>query len=144
MRNKTDKADRGIAHGLVPGGSCQERRELPAASPADATAQSQAQVPRYRERDPALDQDVRAQTRQGRPGEFETRVRELLADDPLIASLTDCMLRARGALWQEYVRLHKVVLEIVRQDEPCRRCAFRVGSDQRAHLQDVDRQSAYR
>jgi transposase len=54
-------------------------------------------------------------------GEFETRVRELVADDRLIASLTDCMLRARRALWQEYVRLHKVVLEIVRQDELCRR-----------------------
>jgi transposase len=46
---------------------------------------------------------------------------ELVADDRLIASLTDCMLRARRALWQEYVRLHKVVLEIVRQDELCRR-----------------------
>jgi transposase len=54
-------------------------------------------------------------------GEFEARVRELVADDPLIAGLTDCMLRARAALWQEYVRLHKVVVAIVRQDELCRR-----------------------
>jgi transposase len=54
-------------------------------------------------------------------GEFETRVHELAAVDPLIASLTDCMLRARTALWQEYVRLHKVVIAIVRQDELCRR-----------------------
>jgi transposase len=46
---------------------------------------------------------------------------ELVADDPLIAGLTDCMLRARAAPWQEYVRLHKVVVAIVRQDELCRR-----------------------
>ena len=44
-----------------------------------------------------------------------------MADDPLIASLTDCMLRAWRALWQEYVRLHEVVIAIVRQDELCRR-----------------------
>jgi hypothetical protein len=36
-------------------------------------------------------------------GQFEARVRELVAGDPLIAGLTDCMLRARAALWQEYV-----------------------------------------
>src|SRR5262249_27038014 len=54
-------------------------------------------------------------------GQFEARVRELVADDPLVAGLTDCMLRARAALWQEYVRLHKVVVEFVRRDELCRR-----------------------
>jgi transposase len=53
--------------------------------------------------------------------EFEARVRELVAGDHLIASLTECMLGARKALWQEYVRLHKVVLVIVRQDELRRR-----------------------
>ena len=45
----------------------------------------------------------------------------LVADDPLVASLTDCMLRARTALWQEYGRLHQVVIAIVRQDDLCRR-----------------------
>jgi transposase len=54
-------------------------------------------------------------------GQFEARVRELVAGDPLIAGLTDCMLRARAALWQEYVRLHRVVIAIVRRDELCRR-----------------------
>jgi transposase len=54
-------------------------------------------------------------------GQFEARVRELVAGDALIAGLTDCMLRARAALWQEYLRLHKVVVAIVRQDELCRR-----------------------
>jgi hypothetical protein len=33
-------------------------------------------------------------------GQFEARVRELVADDPLVAGLTDRMLRARAALWQ--------------------------------------------
>jgi hypothetical protein len=58
--------------------------------------------------------------------EFDTRVRQLVAGDQLIAFLIDCMLHARKALWQEHVRLHEVVLAIVRQDELCRRsCAFR-------------------
>ena len=48
-------------------------------------------------------------------------MRELVAGDPLIAGLTDCMLRARAALWQEYVRLHRVVIAIVRRDKLCRR-----------------------
>jgi hypothetical protein len=61
-----------------------------------ATAQSQAQVPQYGERDPALNQDVRAPTRQGfGRAEFDTRVRQLVAGDQLIGSLIDCMLRAR-------------------------------------------------
>jgi hypothetical protein len=59
--------------------------------------------------------------------EFDTRVRQLVAGDQLIASLIDCMLRARQALRQEYVRLHEVVLAIVRQDELSdASCAFRV------------------
>jgi|SRR5215813_5574924 len=31
------------------------------------------------------------------------------------------MLRARAALWQEYLRLHKVVIAVVRRDELCQR-----------------------
>ena len=31
------------------------------------------------------------------------------------------MLRACAALWQEYVRLHQIVIAIVRRDELCRR-----------------------
>jgi transposase len=52
-------------------------------------------------------------------GQFEARVRELVTDDPLIAGLTDCMLRARVALWQEYLRLHRVVVAMVARDETC-------------------------
>jgi hypothetical protein len=50
-------------------------------------------------------------------------VRELVAGDQLIASLIDCMLRARKVLSQEYVRLHEVVLAIVRQDRTPTSCA---------------------
>lgn len=48
-------------------------------------------------------------------------MRELVTGDALIAGLTDCMLRARAALWQEYLRLHKVVVALVARDEVCRR-----------------------
>jgi transposase len=54
-------------------------------------------------------------------GEFEARVRALVAGDSLIAGLTDCMLRARAALWQEYLQLHKMVVAVVARDELCRR-----------------------
>ena len=33
----------------------------------------------------------------------------------------DCMLRARAALWAEYVKLHRLVLQLVARDELCRR-----------------------
>ena len=33
----------------------------------------------------------------------------------------DCMLRARAALWAEYVKLHRLVLQVVARDELCRR-----------------------
>jgi hypothetical protein len=73
---------------------------------------------------------MRSGTQSRRPGsdsaglaapEFETRVRQLVAGDQLIASLIDCMVRVRKASWQDCVRLHEVVLAIVRQDELCRR-----------------------
>jgi hypothetical protein len=48
-------------------------------------------------------------------------VGDLVADDPLISRLTECMLRARAALWQEYLRLHQVVVAMVARDERCAR-----------------------
>ena len=108
MRNKTDKADaRGIAHIMRAGWF----REV-GGSLRSGAIRSPRRAP--------LDQDVRTQGRHSR-GQFEARVRELVADDPLIAGLTECMLRARAALWQEYLRLHKLVVTIVRGDELCRR-----------------------
>ncbi len=55
-------------------------------------------------------------------GQLEAQVRELLACASLIAALTDRMLWARAALWQDYLRLHKVVIAIVHRDELRRRC----------------------
>ena len=52
---------------------------------------------------------------------FETRVRELVAHDALIAGVTECMLRAWAALWTEYKRLHTLLAQIVGRDELCRR-----------------------
>lgn len=37
---------------------------------------------------------------------FEEAVREQVAGDPLLAGLCDAMLRARAALWVEYLKLH--------------------------------------
>jgi hypothetical protein len=34
---------------------------------------------------------------------FEAKVREATATDPLLSSLSDVMLEARAALWDEYI-----------------------------------------
>lgn len=56
----------------------------------------------------------------GRLG-FDAKVRELVAHDPVLASLCDAMLRARAALWSEYTRLHKLVVQVTLKDEVCQR-----------------------
>lgn len=53
--------------------------------------------------------------------DFDQAVRTAVASDQLSSGLMDCMLRARAALWAEYVKLHKLVLQIVARDELCRR-----------------------
>lgn len=56
---------------------------------------------------------------------FEARVRALIEGDELIAACTGCMLRAWSALWDEYRRLHKLLVQIAGQDELSRRfCAI--------------------
>ena len=52
----------------------------------------------------------------GRAG-FEAKVREITTVDPLLAGMTEVMLRARAALWTEYLRLHKLLVQIVTRDE---------------------------
>jgi transposase len=52
---------------------------------------------------------------------FEARVRELVAHDTLIAGVTECMLRAWAALWNEYKKLHQLLVHMVGRDELCRR-----------------------
>ncbi len=119
QRNKTDKADAlGIAHIMRTGWFRQvhiKSRRLSAPPAADSAPQSQAQVPRPRERDPALDQGVRASS-SARSGAAASRrpSREAIADDPMQPALTECMLRARAALWTGVSRLHKVVVAVAR------------------------------
>lgn len=54
-------------------------------------------------------------------GGFDQAVRDAVANDQLSTGLMDCMLRARAALWAEYINLHKLVIRIVASDELCRR-----------------------
>ena len=54
-------------------------------------------------------------------GAMEKSVREAVADDAMTAGLMDCMLRARAALWAEYLTLHKLVVQLAMRDELCRR-----------------------
>jgi transposase len=52
---------------------------------------------------------------------FETRVRELVANHPMLKVIADSMLLARASLAREHNKLHKAVLKIVRSDSICRR-----------------------
>jgi transposase len=52
---------------------------------------------------------------------FEDRVRELLADHPDLAAIVEPLLIARRVLREQLGVLHRQLLEIVRQDEVCRR-----------------------
>jgi transposase len=54
-------------------------------------------------------------------GRFEEAVRNAVADDAMTASLMDAMLRARAALWTEYLQLHKLVVQLVMASALCRR-----------------------
>jgi transposase len=52
---------------------------------------------------------------------FQARVRALVADDPLLAGSTDCMLRCWAVLWTEYKRLHALLVQLVGRSELGRR-----------------------
>jgi transposase len=54
-------------------------------------------------------------------GQFASRVRELVAGQPMLERVVEPMLRAREALRTEYQVLHRTVLAIVREDMVCRR-----------------------
>jgi transposase len=54
-------------------------------------------------------------------GRFAARIRELIAGQYLLESVIEPMLRARQTLREEVDRLHRQVLEIVRDDAVCRR-----------------------
>lgn len=54
-------------------------------------------------------------------GSMERAVRDAVAGDTMTAGLMDCMLRARAALWAEYLVLNKLVVQMAMRDELCRR-----------------------
>jgi transposase len=54
-------------------------------------------------------------------GQFEARIRELIAGHAMLERAIDPMLRARSALRAQFGRLHREMLAIVRADEVCRR-----------------------
>jgi len=53
-------------------------------------------------------------------GAFETRVRELVANHPMLQQITGSMFLARATLQREHNMLHKALLKIVRRDKVCR------------------------
>jgi transposase len=126
MRNKTDKADaRGIAHIMHTGWFKEVHVKSEESYRLRLLLTQRRNLKRkFLDIENAIRHSIRTfglKVGKVSRGHFETRVRELVVGDPLIAGLTDCMLRARAALWQEYLRLHKVVIAIVRRDELCRR-----------------------
>jgi transposase len=54
-------------------------------------------------------------------GRFATRIRELVAGQPMLERVVEPMLRAREALRAEYHALHRAMLGLVRADAACRR-----------------------
>src|SRR5216684_8805533 len=52
---------------------------------------------------------------------FEARIRELVADHPDLAAITEPLLVARRVLREQLGVLHRRLLAVVRQDEVCRR-----------------------
>lgn len=52
---------------------------------------------------------------------FCGRVRELVAGDPLLEVLTDSMVTCWQVLWDEYCKLHKLLVQLVGREELCRR-----------------------
>lgn len=52
---------------------------------------------------------------------FETRVRELVKGLPRLAAIVEPMLTIRRVMRQEFTRLHRMLLDVVRHDPVCRR-----------------------
>jgi transposase len=118
QRNKTDRND---APGVVLRRAREERRQLPAAPAADAPTDAEAQIPRPRERDPALAEGVWRQTACSRMRSFDEDVRDAVAGDAFLAAMTEPMLRARAALWAKYTWMHALIVQITVDDAVCKR-----------------------
>jgi len=54
-------------------------------------------------------------------GHFADMVRGEIAHDPLLRAMIEPMLEVRAVMWEQYTRLHRLVVKVVRADEVCRR-----------------------
>lgn len=54
-------------------------------------------------------------------GRFEGRILELVDGHPVLETVIGAMLHARHALWNEFTKMHREMLKIVRQDRVCQR-----------------------
>src|SRR5262249_51577515 len=52
---------------------------------------------------------------------FEARIRKLVTGHPMLEQIAEAMLAARATLLKQFNKLHKAVLDIVRNDDVCRR-----------------------
>jgi len=52
---------------------------------------------------------------------FEARIRKLASGHAMLEQIAEAMLAARATLLEQFNKLHKAVLDIVRHDEVCRR-----------------------
>ena len=52
---------------------------------------------------------------------FEARIRKLVTGHAMLEQIAEAMLAARATLLNQFKKLHKAVLDIVRHDEVCRR-----------------------
>jgi transposase len=55
-----------------------------------------------------------------RANKFEGRIRDLVEDHPRLAKIVEPILIARQALREQFNALHKILLELVRDDDVCR------------------------
>ncbi len=56
-------------------------------------------------------------------GRFEEKVREHLSEDPVLTVMVNSLLKARSVLWDEYCKMHKLIVQIVGRDAVMRRFA---------------------
>ncbi|WP_306119160.1 MULTISPECIES: IS110 family transposase [unclassified Roseitalea] len=126
QRNKTDAADAlGIAHLMRTGWFRQAHIKTEAAYRVRLLLTQRRNLKRkFLDLENTIRHSLKAfGIRLGKVGRggMEKAVREAVAGDPMIAGLMDCMLRARHALWIEYLTLHKLATQLAMRDELCRR-----------------------
>jgi transposase len=68
----------------------------------------------------------------------ETRVRELVANHPMLQQITGSMLLGRATPQREHDVRHKALLKIVRREEVCRQFMTRGRPDCSDHVRDGD------